>query len=162
MSRAQEEDFDDFADIINNQAGVFGDTAAALDHGLKAMDTVDVAVTPAGAVLEFRCVGCGRPRQLTLDYPELVALKMRISPHMAFKSGQHVSDPTTWRWVKEEHRWGLVMQCNMCPYHYAVRLGAQEPDAILSKARRAGYINPAGEQGVVVYVNQMRQRYGKR
>jgi hypothetical protein len=154
---------DDFADVINSYSGVFGDATPGLDNGLKNFDAVDVGVTEDGAVFEFRCTGCGRMRQLTVEYPELVALKMRVSPHVAFRNSHFVSgDPTTWRWVRDEHKWGLVMKCTFCPYHYAVRLQPHEPEQILAKARHASLINPAGEQQVMAHVQQVRQHFGRR
>jgi hypothetical protein len=151
---------DDFADIINTTQGVFGDNSAGLDPGLSKHDSVDVGVTGEGAVFEFTCPGCGRSRQLVIEYPELVALKYRISPHMAFQ-GQgraYCQDASVWRWVKDEHKWGLQMKCNLCPYHYPLRLSPAEPEAILGKARRASLINPVAEQQVMQYVDAVRQR----
>lgn len=153
---------DDFADVIHSYSGVFGDSAGAMDTGLSKHDAVDIGVTPTGAVLEFRCPGCGRMRQLHLDYPELVALKFQLSPHLAFDQARQFSQsPSAWRWIPDEHQWGLVMRCSFCPYHYPVRLAPHEPESILGKARRSGYINAQGERAVMDHCNALRQRLGR-
>jgi hypothetical protein len=152
--------FDDFSDIIGTNNGVFGATEAALDSALEKHDSVETAVMPQGAALEFRCPGCGKMRRLIIEYPELVALKYFVSPHQAFVG--HASGwcptPSTWRFVRDEHKFGLVQKCSFCNFHYPVRLDPNEPEKILAMARRNNLFNPQVEAAVAHHCNAIRQR----
>lgn len=151
--------YDDFRDIVERNQGVFGDTEASLEPGLRAHDGVQSRVMPEGAAFEFRCDGCGKMRRLILEYPELVALKFRLSPHVAFRgqAAQFCRSPSTWVWAPEEHAWRLKLQCSSCPWHYRLKLSPQEPEQYLARARRENYINRDGEAAVQNHCNAMFQ-----
>jgi hypothetical protein len=161
-------DWDNFDDIVHGSMGIYGDDTAALDHGLVRLDSVTTHPTQQGVALEFRCHGCGKTRRLTLDYPEIVALKNQMSPHIAFGPQAppqlrqvQVTDPTNWTWRGHEG-WGLNMRCDKCPYHYSVRMSADEPDKILRSALRLGFIDQRGYQGVNQLVHQYAQHLHQR
>lgn len=147
-------DWDNFDDIVHGSMGIYGDDAPGLDSALRRIDSVTTKPTKDGVAFEFRCHGCGKTRRLTLDYPEVVALKNQISPHIAFGPQAPAqlrqvatSDPTNWTWRGAEG-WGLNMQCDKCPFHYSVRMSADEPDKLLRQAQRMGFIDPHGYQQV--------------
>jgi hypothetical protein len=68
------------------------------------------------------------------------------------------ANPTNWRWVPKEHSWGLVQQCNLCSYHYPLRLQPGEPDQILAKARRENLIDRNAEGTISQHCNAMYQQ----
>jgi len=153
------DNFDDFEDIMHRNRGVFGDTEAALEPGLRAHDGVESQVLPEGAAFEFRCDGCGKMRRLILEYPELVALKFTLSPHVAFH-GQYRSmcrDPSTWLWSKKDHAWRIKQQCSSCPWHYRLMINPSDPERMLGAARRANFINREGEAAVANHCNSVVQ-----
>lgn len=142
--------YDDFADICHGQSGLFGTDQAGLDAGLKQHDGCTATVAPDGLALEFRCNGCGRPRKLTLDFAELVAISHGLNPQAAFRgqAAQLCSDPTAWVWSQKEKSWALRMKCNHCTFHYPVRMGPDEPAKFLKSAYRQSFINPQAAKGV--------------
>jgi len=154
------QNYDDFADIVTTNKGVFGDSEAALDPGLKAHDGVEIGILPEGAAFEFRCTGCGKMRRLIIEYAELIALKYFISPHEAFRgpAAGWCQAPTTWRFLPGENHHGLVLRCSMCPYHYPLRLRVNEPEQFLAAARRQNLIDPRTEQAIATHCNAVSQQ----
>ena len=153
------DNYDDFEDIIHNSFGIA--EGAGLDSAIADIDAVQARAMPDGVAFEFRCQGCGRPRRLTLDYQELVALHFGLSPHVAYHNRPDLCpSPSEWSWRANERpaSWGLHLQCNRChQYHYPLRLTPQEPKRYLDQARKAGFINPAGEQHYVHHCRQVAQ-----
>lgn len=142
-------DFDAFGDIINEQAGIFGNEQAGLEPGLSKHDAVHAKPTPQGVVLQIACQGCGRPTHMTVEWPEMVALKYGVNPVVAFRQHRGVlNDPTPWEFLPHEGSWRPDLRCRQCKFHFPVRLEPHEPERYLSAARRAGYINPSGENQI--------------
>lgn len=160
-------EWDNFDDIVHGESfgGIYDKASPGLDAGYDRINTVTTSPTPQGLALEFRCQGCGKTRRLTLEWPELVALKHQISPHVAFAhnappqlvQAARVTDPTHWTWRGKEG-WGLVMRCNnSCNFHYPIRLAADEPDKYLRQATRLGLIDPQGH----AHINALVQGYAQ-
>lgn len=148
------ENWDTFDDIRHGSMG----SLAGPGGGADAVDAVAAKALADGMAFEFMCQGCGRQRMLTLDYAELVALHFGLSPDAAFaRAPQLCQEPTQWVYRGHpENAWGLNMRCNRnCGYHYPLRLRAQEPAQYLARAKKAGFINEAGEAAVVNHVRRL-------
>ena len=134
-------DWDTFQDVIEASNGVFDGSV-----GLKNHDSVKPFVTPQGVALQFECQGCGNPKKLIVEYPEMIALKYGVNPEIAFRGIPGVLDePTRWEFLPAEQSWRPDRRCPGC-FWFPIRIDPQEPERYLQMARRRGYINPAVEQ----------------
>lgn len=151
--------YDAFEDVIGSYHGVFGATESGLDSGLKKHESVDAKPTQQGVVFELSCQGCGKPTQMMVEWPEIVALKYGGNPAVVFR--QHpgiIRNPTRWEFRPDEQAWRPDMQCRTCQFHIPLRVGPGEPERYLAIARRSGFINPAGEQRVSQIAAQAAQQ----
>lgn len=157
-------DYDSFDDVLHSEhhTGIFGSSEAALGNALA--EHLKVTTTPIedGLALEFGCEGCKQKVRLTLDYPEVVALNNGVSPKMAFaqnvpllvpdpqsgrprangSAAQLCRAPTDWVFHKEEGAWGPNLRCR-CGWGYQIRVQPREIDALLRRAKQAGYLDQA-------------------
>jgi len=144
--------YDSFGDIINRSDGIFGATEpniAGQDGGLKAHDTVRTQATPEGVAVEMQCRGCPRPLRLTVEYPELVAIKYNVQPQEVFKGApQFVKSLTEWRYSQTEQAWWPVTRCSGCQNIVGPMFTPEEAEAHLRKARQMGWVDPRGEEYV--------------
>jgi len=130
-----EKDYDQFNDIKHGSYGMFDNSA------IKAHDSVRAAVTPGGVVLEFECQGCSGGQQLTLEWPEVVALKYGVDPAFVYRGRPNiVREPMSFQPIADENAWRPVAACSKCNWHYAIRIGFEEPEQWLMRARRSNYI----------------------
>lgn len=151
-------EFDGFGDIINQANGIFGATesnVAGQDGGLQAHDSARTQATPDGVAVEMQCRGCPRPLRLTVEYPELIALRYQISPHevvaMFPDFGRQLREVTVWQYSPMHQAWWPNRQCSGCGNFVAPLFTPEEADGHIRKAKRMQWINEAGEQ----YLSQM-------
>lgn len=155
---------DDFSDIIQKNRGMFGGEHATLDDALGTLDNVQEAVRSDGVAFELTCHGCKRPQQYTLGYPEVIALKFRIDPSIAFtrpsptlKSPQQVCpNPSVWAPVPQK---GELLCQDKCPCGWKLRIALDfnEPEKYLRKARQRGYLQPQMEGPVQQHCQALHQ-----
>jgi len=142
-------DYDAFQDVIEGVNGIFGQEQAALDPGLKKHDSVHAQVSKEGVVLQFSCQGCGKPTQLTIEWPEVVALKYGVNPEIALRGhSSGVNDVARWEFLPHEQSWRPHLKCGGCQFWFPIRVSPDEPERFLASARRRGMINPEGEAGI--------------
>ena len=147
------DEYDEFDDYKRDHAGIFG-VGALKDH-----EGCVHTVVREGVNLEFSCQGCGRSTRVTLEWPELVALKYGHNPAIIFaRAPQLVQTPMSWVWG--EDGWRPDAKCPHCGFYFGLRLNSGEPEAILKHGRRAGFINPAGEQQVSQFCARATQQPG--
>jgi len=136
--------YDSFGDVVSGHQGIFDGLGG---QALKTHDSVHSEVTLAGLVLEFYCHGCGKPRQLVVEYPELVALKYGVNPAVAFRGRSDILEtPINWRFVAKENSWRPDMTCDGCDFHLFVRIAPSEPGKYIESARQRGFLRPEKEQ----------------
>lgn len=156
---------DDFADIIETTHGSFGES-------LGQFEGVTDAVQPDGAAFEFMCQGCSRPVRLTLDYPELVALKFKMSPHIAFSpqrpsmsqmargpASQFCGSPSQWKPETGKGEWRILNKCQHCQWNLRLVLKFNEPEALLKRARNEGYFPRDKEAAVTQHCQALLAQY---
>jgi hypothetical protein len=136
-------EYDEFIDVKNSSLGIFGE-GALQDH-----DAVKHKVVRDGVNFEFECAGCGRSTRITVEWPELVAIKYGHNPAIVFaRYPQIVDTPMSWTYRPQEEGWAPDAKCPHCGFTFALRMAPGEPEAYLKAGRRANFINPAGEQQV--------------
>jgi len=145
--------YDAFGDIINKSDGIFGGTEsniAGQDGGLKAHDTPRTQATASGVAVEMQCRGCPRPLRLTVDYPELVAVKYNVAPQDVFAAyPQFVHGILTkWTYSSREQAWWPETRCSGCQNIAGPMFTPEEAEFHLRKARQMGWIDPQGEEFV--------------
>jgi len=148
-----DQDYDQFQDIVNAATGIFEGS------GLRAHDSVSTAVRPEGVVLEFVCQGCSRGQQVTLEWPEVIALKYGVDPAFAYRGRQDiVRSPMSFKPLSKESAWAPQETCSNDGWHYALRIFFDEPERWLQQARRAGYIGTQAEQQLSQFATQIAAR----
>ena len=148
--------YDGFGDVVSGHQGIFEGMGG---QALKVHDSVHGEVTAEGLVLEFYCQGCGKPRQMVVEYSELIALKYGVNPAIAFQGQTKVlSSPINWRFVAKENAWRPDMTCDGCDFHLFVRIAPGEPAKHIEAARQRGFLNPAVEQQLSQIASQAAQR----
>lgn len=143
------QDYDAFNDVTAGAFGIFGAEQAALDAGLKRHDSVQAIPTQHGVIMQFSCQGCGRPTQLTVEWPEMIAIKYGVNPVMAYQQyPQALQEPVRWEWMqnhpdprKREFAWRPDLKCRHCQYWYPLRVERTEPEKYLAAGRAAGFVN---------------------
>lgn len=141
--------YDAFEDVIGSYHGVFGATEPGIDAGLKRYESVQAKPTAGGVVLQLSCQGCGRPTQLHVEWPEMVALKYGVNPAVAFRGHPGMlKTPTRWEFRPDEQAWRPDLECRHCGFYIPLRISPAEPERFLAAGRRAGFINPPGEHQV--------------
>lgn len=151
------ENRDDFADVIQKNRGIYGAENATLDDALGELDSVKHKVLPDGVAFEGVCHGCRNGWRYTVEYPEMVALKFRVPPTMAFAPQSRtqvlqnpqsvVQNPGTWTPVrgKGELRCGDTCRCG---WNLRLTLTFREPEMYLTRARSQQYVDPNMERAV--------------
>ena len=73
-------------DVLNSQQGIFGNDAPTINGGSAMTEFATARTTPTeqGLVVEMMCESDGRMRSMTIEYPELVAIKYGIQPQAAY------------------------------------------------------------------------------
>jgi len=150
--------YDAFGDVINESNGIFSAEAsniAGRNGGLTAHDQAKTVPMQQGVMVIMNCRGCPRPLQITIEYPELVAIKYGVSPHEAFARHPHiVQELTEWRYNPDQG-WWPVRVCPGCRNIAGPMFTFEEAEALLSNARRRNWIHTAGEQGVAAIAHQV-------
>ena len=142
-------DYDRFADVQEDVHGIFGADQPGMEPGLKKHETVNVQPTKEGVVMQMSCQGCGRPTHMTVEWPEVVALKYGVNPVVAFRAHPGVVKYSTrWEFLPREHAWRPELKCSNCQFWFPLRISPEEPERFLAAGRRHGFILPAGEQEV--------------
>jgi hypothetical protein len=143
--------YDGFGDVLAQTQGVFGAEQAALQPGLKRHRTVHAQPAEEGVVLQFECQVCGQPSVITVEYPEVVALKYGVNPVIAFRNHPSMlKEPTRWEFSPSQNGWNPDITCRACNANCKkdVLIEPHEPELMLAGARRRGFINAGGEHQV--------------
>ena len=93
-----------FDDIVDSEQGIFSDGNAGIvkESAMTQFSRAKPVPTPEGVLYEVMCENCG-PRKLAVEWPELVAVRQGISPHVAYH-GQPIlrGPPTVWGFDQEQ------------------------------------------------------------
>lgn len=140
-----------FADLYE-QTGIFHEHNAGLMPTLSQHDGVSHKIQPEGCKTIFNCPSCGVPIEITLEWPEIVAMKYGVNPYQVYGQGQYSGlisgQPISWKFVAGEQAWTPEMKCAQCSWASGLRVKQPELEPWLAEGRRRGYINPAAEKDV--------------
>ena len=78
-------DYDRFADVQEDVHGIFGADQPGMEPGLQKLESVHAQATGDGVIMQMSCQGCGVPTHITVEWPELVAMKYGVNPVVAFR-----------------------------------------------------------------------------
>jgi len=73
------QNWDAFGDIVEGETGIFGQ-----GDGLKNYEAIQHQYNKDGLLVQFGCESCNRPKHMTIEWPELVAIKFNVSPAEAY------------------------------------------------------------------------------
>lgn len=164
--------YDQFGDIINQGSGIFGATEpniAGSAGGLSDHDSTKTQATPTGVAVEMQCRGCPRPLRLTVEYPELVAIKYTVLPQNLWRYiqsrgvtvSQYVTSPTNWDYSQEQQAYYPIQQCAGCRNLAGPLFTPEEAEVHLAKARRMGWTNTEGEKFLAGAAYELARSSGK-
>jgi len=71
--------FDGFGDVLEGTAGIFSGS-----DGLASYDSLQHQYDKNGMVVQLHCEHCGKPRHMTVEWPELIAIKHNVAPGEAY------------------------------------------------------------------------------
>ncbi len=120
-----------FEDIMDSQRGIFGSDAASVASG-SAMDAFQQAErvpTDAGMAYKVMCEN-GHPTQITVEWPELVAVKNMISPHIAYQGNPKIlQQPVAWGFDAHTQQWFPDVKCGQCGWPFRLMIPMSEIDS---------------------------------
>lgn len=155
--------YDAFRDVEQEQ---FGGSlvGAGIQEGWGAHRTVHAQPQREGLIFQFECSICGTITLLQAEWPEMVALKYGVNPTVAFRQLPNLlKEPTDWAFQKNENGeagWRPDVKCTSCPAKLDLLIEPHEPERYLAAARRAGFINPQGEQQISQICSQIAAQAG--
>lgn len=147
---------DMFRDITHGGAfGIFDKDQAALESGMEKVNGVSSVPEKDGVALDFTCNGCGNSQRVTLEWPEVIAMKYGLSPHHAYAQAKPVQcDPSPWGFDREDGGWQPLFKCG-CGWHLGMRIGPDEFEKWLRVARRSGLIQKQVEHACNQFIDQL-------
>ncbi len=150
--------YDGFADVINENTGIFGEEAASMDNGLKAFDGARTVPKPDGVYVEMHCRSCGNPVRITVEWGEIIAIKYNVAPQLAYRGTKDlVRDITEWGFSPEQQAWIPKNTCGRCNSVCAPQFKPEEAEQHLAVARRNSWFSPRYEQMAATRCSQVVQ-----
>jgi hypothetical protein len=157
------ENHDKFLDYQAEWQGLFSDGNGAMGDGLCSYDKVVHQVVQSGLANEFQCRNCGAPIRLVVEWPEIIAIRCGISPHLAYQGNHRFSSFAQNKWRKADKRCGDYwvpegIKCNKCGKEVYVLLSSGECAAHINKGKQKSVV-PAYERELGAYALAMQKRY---
>lgn len=127
--------------IIDNQKGIFGaDCAGLCGSAMDAFSESQAVPDASGMMYEVTCENCG-PRKIVVEWPELVAIKNQISPHIAFQRAPNlVQQPTAWGFDQRQQCWFPDLRCRSCNWQFRLMVSPNEIERGLRYAISQGWL----------------------
>ncbi len=161
--------FDRFGDYINDSKGIFSDGLGAMGDGLERFDRVIHQIAGPGdgllahVVVEMACRHCGNQRQITVEWPELVAIRVGVNPFQVFRSDAQLrrfasnwvlaNVPGEPQWMPDDDS----VRCRYCHQLVQPHFSSRECLHILADMTRKHWLSPSDEE----YVGKVCQGYGR-
>lgn len=150
-----------FQDLYPN-TGIFHDSNPSLMPTLSQHDGVDHQIQNGGCDTVFNCPSCGVPIKITIEWPEIVAMKYGVNPYHIYSqaqfSGLISGQPISWKFVPNEQAWTPEMKCSVCNWASGLRVKPQELEPWLNEGRRRGFINFNAERDISTLCDRMAQQ----
>lgn len=150
---------DAWADVVETQRGIFGGAEAAISGKSAMEDWVSARTTPMakGLKILFQCESCGHRLELVAEYPELIAIRAGLQPHVAFPPGTRVLiHPTVWGFDRDQNAWFPDVKCP-CGMPLRTFISVAEASAALVKAQDSAWISGQVVQQLSQHCARQRQ-----
>jgi len=164
---SDEKRFKDYwSDISEKQQGIFGE--ASLD-GTSAMNEYNQAkttVTPDGLEIRVHCENCGRQPAVTAEFPELIAIKYGLQPHVAYgpliAQGRKIlqGQATAWGFDPAKKMWFPDAKCSGCGWPVRPLISVGEAEAAIRAGQGSGWIPLAVVEQLSKYCFDLKSRGG--
>jgi hypothetical protein len=141
--------FDKFGDVIQGSEGIFAGGMGSIDDGLKKFDSASHQMRADGVLVEMQCRGCGRPKHMLVEWPEIIAIRCGVSPHQAYGNiGELARFASSWRpaQAQSEPHWvpdGAT--CNRCGTPVQPMFSVAECYRLIAKAKSQGLLRESDE-----------------
>ena len=147
-----------FDDIVDNQKGIFGaDCAGLCGSAMDAFSQANGVPDPSGMMYEVTCENCG-PRKIVVEWPELIAIKNSISPHVAFQRAPSlVQNPTAWGFDQRHQCWYPDIRCRSCNWQFRMMVHPGEVERGLRLAVSQGWVPESAFAQISGICQQMKQ-----
>lgn len=121
----------------NEWGGIFGD--------LGEIEGANMVLTEDGVDCTF--IGDGSPRRVLIEYPELIAIKYQVPPHLAFRGTNAVRGIVDWKMSADGRGFAPsnVVGEKQQPLLW---ISPQEAGALVDSAFQRGLIDPAALQQI--------------
>lgn len=155
------EDRHGWDDVVDGQRGIFGGAEASVT-GRGAMDDwIQARTQPSkeGLVIHLMCESCGSRRTVTPEYPELIAIKYGLQPHVAWAGTGVLHTPTVWGFDQRMNAWFPDAICpGACQQPLRPLITIAEADEALRRAQQSGWISPKTVQDMSKHCAAMQMR----
>ena len=137
---SKRKDFDDVQEIRNGSLGVLG------GEGAEFLEKVKTGTSPQGIVSVCPCGQCGRPQEITVEWPEAVIGSLSLMPP---------------NWQHDEQSGGIYANvgCGSCHYQLKLLFSPQELKRYVHQAVQEGDVSP---QYIASLVAQTKAQAGLR
>jgi hypothetical protein len=156
--------WDGFGDVLEGTNGIFG-----ASDGLQAYDSVQHQYNAEGLVVQLHCESCGKPRHMTVMWPELIAIRHNVSPQEAYSQHPGMRQFSGAPWLNTAavaHRgvpyaWYPQLRCRCGNTIQRPLIRPGECDHHLQEARRNRWMPPQAEQAFVQQCRIVAQHLGR-
>jgi hypothetical protein len=156
--------FDGFGDVLEGTAGIFGKS-----EGLEAFDSVQHQYGPEGMVVQIHCESCGKPRHMTVMWPEICAVKFNVSPQEAYAQHPTMRQYAVVQWMSTAgavHRgvpyaWYPQVRCRCGNTIQRPLIQPSECDQHLAEARRNRWLPQNAEMAFSQQARAVAQHLGR-
>lgn len=129
-----DDNYDQFGDIVHKETGIFGLDTAGMNNALHKHETPQTVVMPDGVHVTFDCPVCGKPREITVEWAEVVCLSKNVSPHSM------IQGMTPWAFTAQG--WCPVgVNCSACALPTELRIYITQQEAL-------GHVRTGESQGL--------------
>ena len=107
--------YDKFGDVIQQSEQASSLSGGTLGDGLGSFDKAPYQIVPKGVLVEMQCRGCGRSKHMTVEWPELVAIRCNVSPHVPYSQvPQLAAYAAVWRPAQAQSEAAWVPEGSLC------------------------------------------------
>lgn len=148
-----------YDDIVDSQQGIFGDECSGIcGSAMSAFSKARGEPDQEGLIFEVVCENCG-PRKIIVEWPELVAVKFGISPHIAYQGQPGIlQQPTQWGFDRNSQNWYPDIRCAKCQWQFRLMMSPGEVEGGLRAAVGKGYLPNQSYQQLAALCSGMKQR----
>lgn len=145
---------DHFDDVLEAEEGA-GNGGILESAGLRDYDSIKTSVKPHGAVVRMNCRHCNRPRNVVLEWEEV----MQVAGN---NQGGGPVLPDGWRFSTNNNTAYVSIPCTGCgnPEGFSVHTTPEEAQKLVQQGINAGFINANQANHIAQQVRTLQSRGG--